>query len=271
MKKKKIEGLKDTKIILPVVFLITGALLFTLEVFTGDLLLKNSIHFVFDPVTVQSEDIGESISEYVGVLADIPGAQRELNELRLKVSSYESKIEYLSILEEENESLREQLELGNEDHTYVEAKVLGKVQENTLRVNIGRLHGVEVGDTVLVGYSFIGIVMEVTDEISTIRLPYSKSSTLEVWVASKENESILSRAVISGGGEEYIYIENISKKSGVKEGDYVIINDERVVDNLVLGEISKLDDSPTNTSFNGEVLPVFDYDSLVSVFICIEW
>ncbi len=66
-------------------------------------------------------------------------------------------------------------------------------------------------------------------------------------------------------------IENVSKKADIEEGDYVIVKDEKVVDNLVLGKISELNLDPASTSINGRVLPIVDFELLVSVFICTEW
>lgn len=272
MRKRKIKGIKNNKVVLPVLLLGIGILLFLLDIFNMDSPLKYFIHWIADPVIVGSEDTGESVSSYLSVLIDIPKTQRELNGLREKVFNYESQIGYTSILEEENRSLREELNLGNKEHTYIEAKVLGKVQDNTLRVNAGENQGVKVGDTVSLGYNFIGIVVETTGDISTVRLPYSKSSTLEVWVTSENDKSkLLSRAVVKGSEEEYMIIENVSKKADVKEGDYVIVKDEKVVDNLVLGKISELNLDPAKTSINGKVLPIVDFELLVSIFICTEW
>jgi len=272
MRKKKIKGIKDKRIILPVLLLGFGLLFFLLDVFNMGKLLQYAVHWVSDPVTVDFENAGESISSYFNVLVDIPKTQRELNNLRIEVFNYESQIGYTSILEEENRSLREELNLGNKEHTYIEAKVLGKVQDNTIRVNAGEAQGVEVGDTVSLGYNFIGVVMSTTEDISTVRLPYSKSSTLEVWVASKNDKSeLLSRAVVKGSEEGYMIIENVSKKANIGEGDYVIVKDEKVVDNLVLGKISELNLDPANTSINGKVLPIVDFELLVSIFICTEW
>ena len=271
-RKRKIKGIKDNKIVLPVLLLGIGLLFLLLDLFSMDGSLRYFIHWVADPVIVGSEDTGESISSYFTILIDIPKAQKELNDLRSKVFNYESQIGYTSILEEENQSLREELNLGNKEHIYIEAKVLGKVQDNTIRVNAGENQGVEVGDTISLGYNFIGIVMDTTEDISTVRLPYSKSSTLEVWIASQnDKEKLLSRAVVKGSEEEYMIIENVSKKAGIEKGDYVIVKDEKVVDNLVLGKISELNLDPASTSINGRVLPIVDFELLVSVFICTEW
>jgi cell shape-determining protein MreC len=272
MKKRKIEVVKDRRVVLPVIFLVLGLFLFSLELLKADLSIDKAIHWVSDPVTVGSENAGKSISEYLGILFDIPKVQKELNSLKVKLFNYESQIAYISILEEENTSLRQELNLGNKEHKYVEAKVLGNVQENTIRINAGESQDIQVGDTVSLGYSFVGIVIESTDDISTVRSPYSKSSTFKVRVASSENKkNLIGTAVVVGSGEEYISIENISKSSGVKVGDYVILNDEKVVDNLVLGKISELESDPASIYINGKVETVVNLEELISVFVCTEW
>lgn len=271
MKKKQIERVKDSKVILPAVLLVVGIFFFIIELLGSGKSIKMSIRWISDPLTVKTEKAGRSASEYFSVLTDIPETQKELNNLRLAVLNYESQLAYTAILEEENQSLREEINLGNIAHTYVEAHALGKVEENTMRVSAGEEEGIEIGDTVSVGSSFIGIVMDTSLSTSTVRLPYSQSSALEVLVASKEDtKKTLSRAVVKGSGEEYMIIENISKDAGVNIGDYVFVNDEKVVDTLVLGKIEELDTDPASTSVSGKVVPIVDYWTLISVFICIK-
>ncbi len=272
MKRKRVDSLKEKKSTLPAVVILAGVFLLFLELLEWDSFVVSGVHFLTDSVSLGSENAGESVYQYLSVLTDIPSAQNRINELELQVSKYESDIAYVSKLEKENESLKTQIDLSNPEHRYIEAEVLGRVQESTLRLNAGESEGVKVGDTVMLGYSFVGIVMDTTEERSTVRLPFNEKSSLEVWVSSTAGEEdVLSRAVVTGSEEGNILIENISKKAGVKEGDYVLVNDERVVDTLVLGKIAELDDDPASTSYSGVVEPIVDYDSLIDIFICIEW
>jgi len=271
MNKRNIGEIKDTKVILPAFMLGIGLILFLLEMLNVGNLLKDGIHWISDPVTVGSENAGRSVFDYFNILSNISGTQDEINDLRLKILEYESGAAYVSTLEKENEALREQLNLGNKEHKYVEAKMLGKVMDNTVRINVGDSDKVKVGDTVSIGYHFVGIVMEVAENISTVRLPYSKSNIVEVRVVSRENnKDIMSKAVVRGSGEEYMVIENISKNTDITEGDYVIVSDEKVADNLVIGEISELSQDPASTSISGKVVPIIAFDDLTSVFVCIE-
>ena len=65
-------------------------------------------------------------------------------------------------------------------------------------------------------------------------------------------------------------IENISKNTSIAEGDYVIVSDEKVAGNLVIGEIPELSQDPASTSISGKVVPIMAFDDLISVFVCIE-
>lgn len=271
MKRKKEEKIIDTSIFLPAIMLAVGLLVFSCEMFNYNFSIKKPIYFIAENISESSENSGKAVYEYLSVLLDIPAVQSRIDELEIENSKYKSNQAYITMLEEENGSLRDQLELGNNDHTYVDAHVLGAVDNNTILVNAGELRGIKVGDTVLLGYTFIGIVMKTTDEASIVRLPLNESSSLEVWITSdREGGNLLSRAVVRGTGDGII-IENIDKKAGVKKGDYVVINDERVVDNLVLGTISDLDENPASTSYNGYVEPFVDYNYLNTLFICVEW
>jgi cell shape-determining protein MreC len=93
----------------------------------------------------------------------------------------------------------------------LQSKVLSHIQRDYLIANIGIRDGVKKGSIVTLGESLIGIVIEVNQYTSKVRLPISKSSFLEGYVLSSDKElthRILSRAVISGSSDG-IRIENI--------------------------------------------------------------
>jgi len=55
--------------------------------------------------------------------------------------------------------------------------------------------------------------------------------------------------------------------SNVEEGDLVLIRDDRVGDVLVLGILVNVSDNPASTYKSGEVIGIFDYYSILTVFV----
>ena len=55
--------------------------------------------------------------------------------------------------------------------------------------------------------------------------------------------------------------------SNVEEGDLVLIRDDRVEDVLVLGTLVNVSSNPASTYKSGEVIGIFDYYNILTVFI----
>lgn len=239
--------------------------------------LRSGISYVFNPVYVDAKQAGRYLREYVGTIGKIAEFQNEYNEL--KIATYEKDINnaHYQSLKEENDSLRKQIDLGNLEKRYLLTKVLGVENISDMQVDKGSREGVKEGAVASVGNMFVGIVQRVDSEGALVLLPYSKSSTFEVFVTNVgveegkivEQPPILSKAVVRGAGD-YINIENISMNSDVKDGDIVIAMDQRIGEYLVVGRIANLVTNPAATSMNGRVAPLVDYDDLMTIFIEIE-
>jgi cell shape-determining protein MreC len=170
--------------------------------------------------------------------------------------------------------LKKQITLGDLDQNYVLAKVLGGVENNFIRVNQGQREGVVVGDVVVLGNMYVGIVVRVDSEGSLVRLPTNKASNLEIVVVKEqikqeqltENPAILTKGVVKGSVDG-LRVENMSMNAPLQNGDVVVVNDVRVGQYLVVGYLVGLSENPAATSRSGYVLPILDYEKLITVFI----
>jgi len=233
--------------------------------------LKVGITYMLDPVYTTTSTAARNIKDFFATLINISDFQEEYNEMKLRISQYEiDNLGYQEILDE-NKDLKEQLNLGNQDYTYLQSEVLDHIETDYITVNTGLRDGVSKGDVAVLGNSFVGIVIDTGQYISKVRLPISKSNFLEVYVRSSEesNQRVLSRAVVSGSSDG-IKIENIDMNSGVQNGDIVVVNDSEVGENLILGTIVGLSKDPAATTREGYVSPVIDYYDLVNIFIRID-
>jgi cell shape-determining protein MreC len=195
----------------------------------------------------------------------------------MKVYEQEVASAFYSTLKEENEALKKQIALGNVEQKYVLAKVLSPRENNLMRINKGKNEGIAIGDVVVLGNMYIGLVVEVDEKGSLVRLPSNRGSSLEAIVIEGDIESarnmdcvtILTKGVVEGAPDG-IKIENMSMNAPLKNGDTVVINDTRVGEYLVLGNLVGLSENPAATSRTGYVSPIFDYDRLMTVFVIIE-
>lgn len=274
MKKKN-----GKKISVDFLALLVGVLLgvgfFLLDSLGGLSFVRSGVSFAMDPVAYHGNALGSGIREYLETFVQLNEFREEYNELSIKVYEQEIESAFLSVLKEENESLRKQISLGDLDSNYSMAKTLGLVENDLLRINRGQRDGIAVGDVALLGNMYVGIVVTADEQGSLIRLPTNSASSLEVVVvsgdftevtSSEESIEILTKGVVKGSADG-IRIENMSMNVSLSNGDVVVVNDPRVGQYLVLGHLVALSDNPAATSRSGYVSPIVDYDRLVTIFV----
>jgi rod shape-determining protein MreC len=231
--------------------------------------LKSLLSYIVDPIYTTSTNIASGVEQYVDTLCNISDFRTQYNDMKIELAQYEIDILDYNNLKIENEDLKKQLELQNIEYRYVQSKILDHIETDYIIINRGNQDGASKGDIAVIGNTYIGTIIESNEYTSKIRLPISKSSFLEAYVISSNDDSnrnILSRAVVSGSSDG-IKIENIGMNSGVKNGDTVIINDSKVGDNLILGNIVGLSEDPASTTRTGYVSPTIDYYDLINIFV----
>lgn len=266
---KEVERKKWLSVILTAVFSVILIFLSSIGWLEN---FKKGISYILDPIYNTSARVAVDLKDFCTTLTNISSFRDEYNEMKLDIAQYEvDNLDYQR-LQDENDDLRTQLELGNKGYVYLQSDILDHIETDYMIVNVGIQDAVNKGDVAVLGDAFIGIVIETGQFSSKVRLPISKSSFLEAYVLSSEEENeqrILSRAVVSGSSDG-IRIENIGMNSGVENGDVVIVNDSKVGENLILGTVVGLSEDPATTTRAGYVSPVIDYYDLTNVFIRID-
>lgn len=231
--------------------------------------IRSSIDYVFSPVTNSANKAGESVSEYFSTFIQLGNFRKEYNSMKTQIAENDAKYSNYLVLKNENEALKQQLGVENNDAKLVMTNVLRDDDINSLLIDEGSDSGVKQGDVVVLGNTFIGIVTVADRNGSRVRLATDNSSHLQV-VVMKDNDqnkkNIVSNGVVSGSTEG-IKIENIDMNSDVADGDVVYVNDSKIGGFWTLGYIVGLSKNPANTYKTAYVSPVLDYDDLVTVFV----
>ncbi len=238
---------------------------------------RDIFSFTFTPVYASAKTLSGNVKEYFGTVGKIDEFRKEYNDLKIAIYEKDINNAYYQVLLEENASLKKQIELGNTERKYLLSKVLGVQNISNMQIDKGTREGVRKGAVVSSGNMFVGTVESVDMEGALVLLPYSKSSTFEVFVTNVgvkdgkivEGVPVLSHAVVRGGGD-HINIENISMNSEVKDGDIVVTRDSKIDRYLIVGQIANLVSNPAATSKSARVAPLMDYDNLMTIFVEID-
>jgi cell shape-determining protein MreC len=265
------------KYLQPFILLILGLILVSFSRLEISTYLRVPFSYVFGPVATSSSNIGNSFSNWTNALFDASSYIEEHNRIRGELLELQSKeIKILDI--EEYESLKKNNSLINIEGEYVLSKVLSYSDKGNITINKGTNEGIKVGDPVVIGNLFLGVISSVDTNGSIVRLPTNRSSTYEVVILPSDYSSeegisldgfVLSTGVMSGSVDG-IRLENIGINATVTDGNYVIVRDERIGELLVVGRLVGLSKNPASTSKAGYVSPVFDYSNLLTVYVKIK-
>lgn len=257
------------------IFFIITAIVVLIGRFDVFSFVRTPFAFVYDPVAYVAFEGGKGVGSWGKALSNVSSYIYEFEECKDELVELKSYEESMRILIEENDALRAQIGLSNKESVYSLGKVIKYYDEGLVSLNIGSNDGVGEDDVVVAGNIFMGVVVEVDLNSCMVKLPVNKSSSYEVGVFSNDldleerlsrDTQVKSRAVVTGGVDG-IRVENININSNVKDGDLVVIRDERIGELLVLGRLVSLEDNPASTSKSGYVSPVYDYANLITVFV----
>lgn len=245
--------------------------------FLGDS-IKYPFSYVFNPIYVFGSDAGKVVWDWKNALVDASSYIEEYNQMkediaRLKIENSEKLLDY-----EEYIALKQHASLLISENRYVEAKILNYKESGEIIINKGKESGIQKGDTVVLGRVFLGVVSDVGQKSSSVRLPFNSSSSFEVVVVpstidlNKENriDSLIKSTGVVIGSVDNIKIENMGINSTVLDGDFVLLRDQRIGEILVLGTLIGVSKNPASTNKNGYVSPIFDYANVLTVFVRIE-
>ncbi len=221
--------------------------------------------FLTKPVNSFAISSSDSLKGFFSVFSEVKTLRSDYFELQEKYLDIRSREEMFSLLEQENAVLKEQLGVEGFHGELILAEVLFQdlaLRNESLLINKGSNDGVVVGDIVSIGKMYVGMINEVYEFSSRVRLPTSKASSLKVSIVSEA--SLVGIAV---GYSNVLKVENIPIHGNFEVGDVILINDPKVGTHLYLGNVLAIDEEPTATLRSCRVeLPV-EYADLKYVFV----
>jgi cell shape-determining protein MreC len=237
----------------------------------------DSITFLTGPVDSAASASSESVKNFFGVFGEVRTLRSEYYDLQEEYLELKAEKNMMSLLKEENLTLKEQLNLENEQENLILAEVLFQdlaLRDESLLINKGSRDGLSEGDIALIGRMYVGIVIEVHGNTSKVRLPTSRASSLKVMIFDNNDEfgseffepkNFLSGVAI--GQANVLKIENIETRGNLEEGYTILTNDQKIGTYLYLGNVLTIDEDPTATLRGCSVELPIDYSNLKRIFV----
>jgi rod shape-determining protein MreC len=198
--------------------------------------------------------------------------------------SYVSKQAYLQLqaaysnLEAQHAELKNQFEKlskvrltePNPSSGLVIAKIVNR-KEHQLIINRGSKDGLAAGQYVLGDNAVIGLVEQVSDDISSVQLITSAACKMPIKISSPEINSYLNGAM-QGDGKNAAKISNIPQKYKIKPGNTVYAAEQPglLATARIIGKISKCKlGAKSAVVWDIEVEPIYSFDNITDVAVVI--
>jgi len=251
--------------------------LFFFNLFQTSKNVSNVVEAFVKPIEEVAFVHSESVKSFFGIFQEIKTLRTNYYDLQEEYLELEARQDMLILLEEENISLKEQLNIYSIGHEIIPAEVLFQdwsLRNESLLINKGSVDGIVQGDIVTIGLMYVGIVSDVYEFTSKVRLPTSRASSLKVMILENvlefENEISIPQSFLSGiaiGYSNILKIENIETYGNLVEGSVIVLNDQKIGKYLYLGKVLSVDDDPTASLRSCTVEVPVDYSNLKFVYV----
>lgn len=229
--------------------------------------IKNTFYLIFSPLQKVLWKAGDSVSDFLAVIAQMNNLKKENEGLRLKIYELLSENTKLKEFKKENETLKKALGIGLEkEFKFVMAEVISKdILEDSILIDKGSDDGIKENMPVITAQKVLsGKINEVFEKHSRVLLLTNKKSTFN---ASLQEKDI--NGVIKGKGALNISFEFIPRAKEILKGDIVITSQLGGVfpKGLLVGEIREVKKSDVEPFQQAEVKPFFDIKEIETFFV----
>lgn len=234
--------------------------------------VKNFFYLISSPIRKCFWLAGNSTANFFESFIRTKSLKKENSELQIKNQELLAEISALMEVKNENQILREILEINSQkEFKLVFSQVVGKdTNQDFILVNKGSEGGI-LEDMPVINQQKIlfGKIFEVYKNFSRVMLISNKNSVFDVKIQNNNASEAPVYGVIKGKGNLGVFLDRIPFDAQIKEGDLLITSslEGNFPKGLLVGEVKnpiKNDIKPFQTA---EVQPLFNIKTTENLFI----
>lgn len=216
--------------------------------------------------------IGERSFNFLNVVFRTKNLKNEKDELEFKNQQLTIQLADLNELKQENESLRQALDLGLEkDFKLAFAEIISKdVSQDFILIDKGEENGISENMPVITEQKvLIGRIIETYKKFSKVMLISHKESSFDAKILNQDDCS----GVIKGLGNFNLLLDLISLEKEVYPGDIIVTSCWGGIfpDNLLVGEVKKVKKTDLESFQQADLEPIFNLSKSRNVFIILDF
>lgn len=220
--------------------------------------------------------IGGFFSNTINSINELKQARQELRELHNKVSEYEIMNRDIDQLRQENERLRKQLDLADQqEYSNIPAMIIGKDPSNfytTITINKGLKHGIRNNMPVIAFHDgFSGLVGKVVNTgflTAMVRPVFDQASFVAARFQSTRYDGLVEGTGSPTKNLLMRYV-NILSREHIQYNDFVVTSGYNSIypSGIVIGKLKKILPEKWQTSLLLEIEPIINFSTLEFVYV----
>ncbi|MDE6833364.1 MAG: rod shape-determining protein MreC [Ruminococcus sp.] len=234
--------------------------------------LSKPFRMVSNHISMTIENTAERVAEAEEIYQENQSLKDELTRLQEELSEYES-------LKIENEELRMLIGIkkAHPDLTTSRfCKVLGYVTNDPFKsftINVGKADGIEPDCPVATAEGIVGMTIEVSEHVTTVRSILSPDLSIAVRSSENESDAGIIEGSVKSAGEELTNLIHLRTDNTLEKNDLLITDGSSGLfpKGYSVGTVKNVSMDSNGISARATIKPCVDVTNLESVFVITDF
>jgi len=267
---------RRTRLVLGVLLIIAIALI-TLDFRDGGASPARNIGAdIFGPIERVTHDVTDPVASLFDSVTGGPSAQGTIASLQQENAQLRAQLSSAQLSQAIRQQLAQLLQLDAGGYRIMAANVIaaGGDYSDTVTLDVGRNDGIKPDETVLNGSGFVGTVIQVSEDTSTVLLADDASSVIGVQMQGSGEIGAVTGTGKSMSGSPMLRLTlfdaNTVLEPGQQVNTFASVGDQPEVPGVPVGTIVSVQSSPGSLTQTALVRPFVNFTSLGVVGIVVQ-
>jgi rod shape-determining protein MreC len=267
---------RRTRVVLGVLLIIAIALI-TLDFRDGGASPARNVGAdIFGPIERVTHDVTDPVASLFDSVTGGPSAQGTIANLQQENAALRAQLSSAQLSKTARQQLTQLLQLDAGGYRIMAANVIaaGGDYSDTVTLDVGRSDGIKQDETVLNGSGFVGTVIQVSEDTSTVLLADDASSVTGVQLQGSGEIGAVTGTGKSMSGSAVLRLTlfdaNAVLEPGQQVDTYASVGDQPEVPGVPVGTVVSVNSSPGSLTQTALVRPFVDFTALGVVGVVVQ-
>jgi rod shape-determining protein MreC len=267
---------RRTRVVLGVLLIIAIALI-TLDFRDGGASPARNVGAdIFGPIERVTHDVTDPVASLFDSVTGGPSAQSTIANLQQENAALRAQLSSAQLSKTARQQLTQLLQLDAGGYRIMAANVIaaGGDYSDTVTLDVGRSDGIKQDETVLNGSGFVGTVIQVSEDTSTVLLADDASSVTGVQLQGSGEIGAVTGTGKSMSGSAVLRLTlfdaNAVLEPGQQVDTYASVGDQPEVPGVPVGTVVSVNSSPGSLTQTALVRPFVDFTALGVVGVVVQ-